>query len=316
MFEDLARSHQVFDHLFDRDILQKLSAYHNKFFTLSGFALPDEFSAVQKKLQPQCAEIEQKWDQLQKDIQAEMIAIENRMANLAFEKKLTTRVHWIRRLRCNYDFYRDHRNIALEKEDVEQIKFEIIKYLPEGYCPVALLGLDHRVPELLKHLANHGNPFYVADIYGESFSLLEHLPGRIKNRVIVRCLGKEDNQVGLHNVFPSGQFGFVLVWNLFNYFTEELIREWLEQINQLLRPGGRVFFTYNNCLDPVNAHFIDVQRNGFMIPSRLELIAQETGMQVCEFGHIQSTHWAVLSRPGEFRSIRVTPGVGQIMIKK
>lgn len=315
MFADLARSHQVFDYLLDQDILQRLSVYHNKFFALSGSNPPAGFSEVQKKLQPRCAEIEQKWDQLQQDIRAEMIAIENHMVDLAFEKKLTTRIHWIRRLRCNYDFYRDHRNIALDTHDVEQIKFEIIKHLPEIYCPVALLGLDHRVPDLLKHLANHGNPLYVADIYEESFSLLDQLPGRVKNRVIVKCLGKEDNQAGLQNVLPTNQFGFVLAWNLFNYFTEELIRDWLSQINQLLRPGGRVFFTYNNCLDPVNAGFIDVHRNGFMIPSRLALIAQETGMDVCEFGNIQSTHWAVLSHPGELRSIRVTPGVGQIMIK-
>lgn len=315
MFEDLARSHQAFEHLLDHDILNQLTVYNNKFFALSNLSLPVDFSTVQKKLQPRCAEVEQKWDLLQQDIQAEMTTIENRLAQLAVEKSLTTRIHWVRRLRCNYDFYRDHRNISVGKEEIETLKFEIVKHLPGGYYPVALLGLDHRVPEILTHLSNHSNPLYVADIYEESFVLLDQLPSKVKKRTIVRCLGKEDNQTGLHNVLPMNQFGFVLAWNLFNYFTEEVMQDWLEQIAQLLRPGGRVFFTYNNCLDPTNAHYVDVCRNGFAIPSRIEMIAQQLGLEVQEFNRLQSTHWAVLSQPGEFRSIRVTPGVGQIMIK-
>jgi SAM-dependent methyltransferase len=315
MFEDLARSYQAFEHLLDQDILTKLIAYHNKFFSLSNLSLPADFTNVQKNLQPRCAEVEQKWDQLQKDIQAEMNTIEGRMIALAVEKKLTTRIHWTRRLRCNYDFYRAHRNITLENEDVETIKFELAKHLPQGYYPVALLGLDHRVPDFLRYLSNHSNPFYVADIYNESFELLNRLPDRSKNRTIIRCLGKEDNQVGLDNVFPTEQFGFIMAWNLFNYFTEDVMKEWLEQIGCLLRPGGRVFFTYNNCLDPHNAKCIDLIRNGFTVPSRVAMLSQSAGLDVVEFDHIQSTHWAVLAKPGEFRSIRVAPGVGQIMIK-
>lgn len=312
MFRDLAQTHRAFGHLLDQDILNRLTAYHGKFFSVTDQALPTD---AQKKLQPRCADIEQRWEQLQKDIQTEMVTIENQMASLALEKKLTTRTHWLRRLRCNYDFYRDHRNITLEKEDIEALKFEIIRHLPQGYYPVSLLGMDHRVPEILIHLATYSNPFYVADIYQESLTLLNHLPDKAKQRTIARCLGKEDNQIGLNNVLPVGQFGFIMVWNLFNYFTEEVIQEWLEQINLLLRPGGRVFFSYNNCLDPDNAHFIDVQRNGFTIPSRLALMAQTIGLEIQEFNHIQTMHWAVLSKPGTFHSIRSTPGVGQIMIK-
>ncbi len=316
MFEELAKSHQRFKNLLNQEILDQLSAYHNQFFNLAPLPLPESFMNFQTKLQLRCAEIEQQWHQMQKDIEQQVDLIENQLVDLAIEKKLTSRVHWVRRLRCNYEFYHNHRNITLENESIEQIKFEIVKHLPVGYYPVALLGLDHRMPHLLKYLSSHANPFYIADIYQESFALLDQLPGKAKQRALVHLLGNEDNQVGLHNVMPHNQFGFIMAWNLFDYFTEEVIKEWLEQIVVLLRPGGRVFFTYNNCLDPTNAAFIDLTRNGFTIPSRLTVIAKEVGLEVCEFESIQSAHWAVLSKPGTFQSARATPGTGKIMIRK
>ena len=316
MFEVLSRSHQTLYLLQDRDILHSVEQYHQRLLRLfANNSAVGDFAAIQSQFQVRCAAVEQQWGSLQQDIKQQMNLLENQLANLALEKRIHTRHHWLRRLRCNYDFYHNHRGLTTEPEDQENLKRLLLGSLPGGYYPMCLLGLDHRNPWVVQELCYYSNPLYVADIYQEAFAVLDQFNPQVKNRILTSVLGREDNDVGLHNVFPQEQFAFVCVWNLFNYFSEQVMQEWLDQICLLLRPGGQVLATYNNCLDPINARFVDLSRNGFCMPTRLTLMANQAGLQVQQFGSINAVHWVLLTKPGTLSSIRVTPGTGQIMTK-
>lgn len=316
MFETLARSHQILSLLYDQKILSDIQSYHQQLLRLFAHNQANsDLATVQSQFQVRCAGIEQQWIDLQHDIQQQLDRLENQLADLALEKKIHTRQHWIRRLRCNHEFYHTRRELVAEPEDFANLKHLLLNFLPQGYYPVCLLGLDHRHPWVVKELQYYSNPLYVADIYEESFTVLDQFNATVKNRILTSVLGCEDNTLGLHNKFPVNQFAFVCVWNLFNYFTEEVMQQWLNEISLLLRPGGQTFVTYNNCLDPINAHFVDLGRNSFVIPTRLAMMASRAGLEVNTFGSVSSIHYVVLTKPGSLSSIRVVPGVGQIMTK-
>lgn len=316
MFEALARSHQTLSLLCDQKILRGIEQYHQQLLRLfAANPASGDLVSVQSQFQVRCAGIEQQWTDLQHDIRQQLDRLENQLSDLASEKKIHTRNHWIRRLRCNHEFYHTQRELAAEPEDFVELKHFLLTLLPQGYYPVCLLGLDHRHPWVAKELHYYSNPLYVGDIYQESFTVLNQFNTTIRNRILTSVLGSEDNTVGLHNTFPINQFAFVCVWNLFNYFTEEVMQQWLDEIALLLRPGGQVFATYNNCLDPTHAHFVDLGRNSFTIPTRLSAMAARAGLESKTFGSVNSIHYVVLTKPGVLSSARVVPGVGQIMTK-
>jgi SAM-dependent methyltransferase len=46
---------------------------------------------------------------------------------------------------------------------------------------------------------------------------------------------------------PVAQIGFVFAWNFFNYRPIEVLKKYFAKIYNVLRPGGKFLFTYNNC---------------------------------------------------------------------
>ena len=56
--------------------------------------------------------------------------------------------------------------------------------------------------------------------------------------------------LGTEKALPSKQFGFVFGANFLNYLPMEGIQSVMQEVHDLLRPGGVAIFTYNNCEFP------------------------------------------------------------------
>jgi hypothetical protein len=121
---------------------------------------------------------------------------------------------------------------------------------------------------------------------------------------------------------PKGQFGFILCWHDYEYLTIDEARDRLAIMLTLLRPGGVLMFSYNNC-DKVNSIQMFEEGNLTYNNSRiLTTVCQELGYEVLSmndgFAGGESKHWiswAEIKRPGELATTKAHQALGQIIPK-
>jgi SAM-dependent methyltransferase len=113
---------------------------------------------------------------------------------------------------------------------------------------------------------------------------------------------------------PDNQFGLIFSYNYFNYKPIDVIRRYLNNMYQKLRPGGVTIFTYNNC---DYAHGTALAEKSFMCytPGRLvRLHAESQGFEVVfEHRGQGDVAWIELRKPGEIESIRGGQSLAKIV---
>jgi hypothetical protein len=149
------------------------------------------------------------------------------------------------------------------------------------------------------------DPLYIVD---QSHELLqpamevfnESYQRRLRPYVIKESLDQE-----ILLLIPNGQFGFCLVYNFFNFKPLEIIKKYLTEIYQKLKPGGTLIMTFNDCdhwqgVVLAEKHFC-CYTPGFLIKD----LAVSLGYEI-EFAHNNDndTTWLELRKPGELTSLR------------
>jgi SAM-dependent methyltransferase len=115
---------------------------------------------------------------------------------------------------------------------------------------------------------------------------------------------------------PNGQFGLVFAYNFFNFRPFEIIRKYLTEIYEKLRPGGALVMTFNDCdrakgVMLVEQHFC-CYTPGYLVRE----LAQSLGYRVTFSWTDQGpTTWLELQKPGEFLSIRGGQALAKIIPK-
>lgn len=104
---------------------------------------------------------------------------------------------------------------------------------------------------------------------------------------------------------PQGQFGLIFAYNFFNFKPIEIIRQYLTELFGLLRPGGTLIMTYNNC---DMAQGVGLVEQGFMCYTPKKLIvahAESVGLE-CTFEHngAGDVSWVEFCKPGKITSLR------------
>jgi len=104
---------------------------------------------------------------------------------------------------------------------------------------------------------------------------------------------------------PADQFGLIYAFNFFDHQPWPIFQQYLKQCFDLLRPGGVVAFTYNNC-DIANRVGKVEHCFGSYTPGRLvREYTSELGYQkVFDLDDDANTSWMELRRPGTYSSIR------------
>ena len=104
---------------------------------------------------------------------------------------------------------------------------------------------------------------------------------------------------------PTNQFGLIYSFHFFEYRAWPVLQQYLKECFDLLRPGGILAFTYNNC-DIANRVGMVEHYSGCYTPGRL-VRAYASGLgykTVFEFDDDTNTSWMELRRPGDYSSIR------------
>jgi SAM-dependent methyltransferase len=158
------------------------------------------------------------------------------------------------------------------------------------------------------------DPLYVIDHHNDLL-----LPARSRfnefyqNRVRWITITEKDDHAMLQDL-PDAQMGFVMAWNFFHYKPFEVIKQYLTEIYQKLRPGGVFAFSINDgdlsggvansermfmCYTPGSMIMSIGERIGFSIEIRHELD--------------QAVTWIELQKSGERASLRGGQALAKII---
>jgi SAM-dependent methyltransferase len=148
--------------------------------------------------------------------------------------------------------------------------------------PLYLVDLDH---ELLKVATEQYNELYQQ---------------RLRNYVV-----NERNQDPILTRLPDAQFGVILVYNYFNFRPFEVIRKWLAELIQKLKPGGTLIMTFNDC-DRDKAVMLVENCYSCYTPGHLvKQLAETLGYQITFQWHDDGpSTWLELKRPGTLSTVR------------
>ena len=115
---------------------------------------------------------------------------------------------------------------------------------------------------------------------------------------------------------PKSQFGLVFAYNFFNFRPFEVLRQYLTEIYQTLRPGGMLVMTFNDC-DRAKAVMLVEQHYCCYTPGYLvRELAQSLGYEIAFSWTDQGpTTWLELRKPGERASLRGGQALAKIIPK-
>ena len=194
-----------------------------------------------------------------------------------------------------------NRRMGIDSESVELLKTRM-KNFTDWRLPGMIMrpGLEPFIIDLVAL-----DPLYLVDHSEEllNFSMERFTPEyqrRLRPYVI-----KEFHDNKILEKLPSGQFGFVLAYNFFNYKPMELIKRYLEELFDKLRPGGTIIMTINDC---DRAHGVALAEKSFMCYTPGTVIcqyAESLGYELM-YRHtgLGDLNWLELKRPGEITSLR------------
>lgn len=157
------------------------------------------------------------------------------------------------------------------------------------------------------------DPLYVLDQdqqYLEPF--VQRFPELYQRRL--RCYEVNENQPALLSKLPAQQFGLILMYNFLNYKPLPLMLRYITEAFDLLRPGGTLIMTFNDCDLSQNMGLCE---KNFMMYQPWRLI--EPAVLAAGY-NIKQLHrpggdivWAELSRPGEISSLRGNAPLAKIV---
>ena len=106
------------------------------------------------------------------------------------------------------------------------------------------------------------------------------------------------------DALPQGQFGTITNVLTYNFWPLDPIKDQLQKVIKLLRPGGYYIFTYNDCEYEPQIDFCNnfASYNTFTMMSGL---VKMYGFDIIDSRCMNDTHsWMIVKRPGELKSIK------------
>ena len=128
-----------------------------------------------------------------------------------------------------------------------------------------------------------------------------------------------ENDADPMHKLPQGQIGCVVAIDFFNSKTVEVIKKYLKSIYTVLRPGGTVIFTYNNCDYPKGIDKVDEMYYCYTTEEEMTTVCEEVGYKLVDSvtrGYDELDNgisWLEVTKPGELSTIRAAQGLAQIM---
>ena len=157
------------------------------------------------------------------------------------------------------------------------------------------------------------DPMYFVDTHPD---LLDRVNDQFTKEYQSRLCYYHIREYTKQNIFwnlPAQQFGLIYAFHYFNFKPMEIIRDYLSEIYNLLRPSGIFAFTFNDC-DFGGAVRLTEHHFCCYTPGRLiKEHALALGFAIeLDFNDEAGTNWLELRKPGTFETIRGGQNVATI----
>lgn len=149
------------------------------------------------------------------------------------------------------------------------------------------------------------DPMYFVDTSTEMLDLTQPwFTPEYQDRLRRYVIDEYSDQPFFENL-PKRCFGLIYSFHFFNFRPWIVFQQYLRECFELLRPGGILVFTYNNC-DIANRVEIVEHYCACYTPGRLvkDYVTQLGYEIVHTFDDVSGTSWMELRRPGNYSSIR------------
>ena len=209
-----------------------------------------------------------------------------------------------------------HKNkpIQLDEETDRIFKTRVSSYNDWHYPAMVI----HPMLESFVHGMVGNDPLYLVD---ESYHLLEptlrHWDDSLvfKNRLRIHCIEESFDQPILDKI-PNGQIGFCLVYNYLNYRPYEIIKKYLTELYDKLKPGGVVAITFNDCDRYQAIQMVEQGISCYTPGSLVKGWAKYLGFKeiFCYQDEFASV-WVEFKKPGTLTSLRGGQALAKILPK-
>ena len=172
-------------------------------------------------------------------------------------------------------------------------------------------GLEHWIEHMVAC-----DPLYIVDTSHDLFRpVKEKFNDQYQARLRYYAI-RESSERPMLAALPNNQFGFVLAYNFFHYKPFEIMRAYLQEIYQKLRPGGILGITFNDC-DRQGAVRLAEQMANCYTPGRLVIAACESaGFVIEQNDRIDAAvNWVEMRKPGHMASLRGGQTLAKIVAK-
>jgi SAM-dependent methyltransferase len=198
-------------------------------------------------------------------------------------------------------------------EDTENFLRVRIQNYVDWQHPAMIIrpGLEKFVEDMVGY-----DPLYLIDQSHELLTpTINKFPEEYQARLRLYTV-KEDIDAEILDKIPNGQFGLCLVYNFFEFKPFEIVKKYMTEIYQKLKPGGTFIITFNDCSRD-KAVMLAEQRYACYTPGNLvkELAANIGYVQKFSWDNDGPTTWLELKKPGTLTSLRGGQTLAKIIHK-
>jgi SAM-dependent methyltransferase len=203
--------------------------------------------------------------------------------------------------------------IRLFPPEIKYDIFSIIRKFTSPQYPALELGPGNG--QFTQYMVA-GDPLYLVDINQE---FLEKAPNQFtfEYRKRIRTYQIDAHGFGDNDLscLPQNQFGFVLAIDLMDFYTWDFVSDYLKNIYNVLRPGGTLMFTYNNCEEFSAVISVERGLRGWATETDMKKTCIDIGYEIVETKNIPGhTYWAVVKKPGNLETNKIQQAMGEIVL--
>ena len=160
------------------------------------------------------------------------------------------------------------------------------------------------------------DPLYICDLYDDLIQpYVKKFNQVYQNRLRPYTIKPFAPKQKSLDVLPQGQFGFIVAYNLFEHYPLSMVKQMLQEIEKLLKPGGTLLFTFNNCDLSRNIRTIEMGLRCYTPYRLLKPILDQIGFRVVKL-ETEGDNWLEIKKPGTLRTVRGGQTIGKVWDSK